>query len=177
MYRHTRFKGTFVNSKKSIASWLPFWLSVESRKFNQVISIVIGEFTLKMERSNNYFSGYRGNKIFLPRLWPMTLGKKKLPKGLNVSIYYEFNLLDHVCIVAKGGVVRRRTKGTTIPSGPNGPGGKNDYTFMYVHGTGFRDVNTNDRAFSGLWPSGWCCNWSQHHLVNNKELFFQNNFY
>ena len=83
MYRPTRFEGTIVNSKKIIASWRPFWLSVESWKFNQVISIVIGEFTLKMGRSNNYFSGYRVNKIFLLRLWPMTLGRKKIAGGVE----------------------------------------------------------------------------------------------
>ena len=36
----------------------------------------------------------------------LTFGKKKLPEGLNVCINYEFNLLDHVGVVKKGGGVR-----------------------------------------------------------------------
>ena len=46
----------------------------------------------------------------------LTFGKKLLPEGLNVCINYEFNLLDHVGVVQKGGGVRqafmtRRTDG------------------------------------------------------------------
>ena len=40
----------------------------------------------------------------------LTFGKKKLPEGLNICINYEFNLLDHVDVVAKAGGVRRVDK-------------------------------------------------------------------
>ena len=40
----------------------------------------------------------------------LTFGKKVLPKGLNVCINYEFNLLDHVGVVAKAGSVWRLDK-------------------------------------------------------------------
>ena len=36
----------------------------------------------------------------------LTFGKKLLPEGLNVCINYEFNLLEHVGVVAKAGGVR-----------------------------------------------------------------------
>ena len=32
---------------------------------------------------------------------PLTLGKKSAGGGLNVCLYYEFNLLHHVGVVAK----------------------------------------------------------------------------
>ena len=37
----------------------------------------------------------------------LTFGKKLLPEGLNVCINYEFNLLDHVGVVAKAGGVQQ----------------------------------------------------------------------
>ena len=37
----------------------------------------------------------------------LTFGKKRLPEGLKVCINYEFNLLDHVGVVQKGGGVRQ----------------------------------------------------------------------
>ena len=39
----------------------------------------------------------------LKKKWP-------LPEGLNVCVNYEFNLLDHVGVVAKAGGVRRVDK-------------------------------------------------------------------
>ena len=37
----------------------------------------------------------------------LSFGKKLLPEGLNVCINYEFDLLDHVGVVAKAGGVRQ----------------------------------------------------------------------
>ena len=62
----------------------------------------------KVEKKNMKFSW-----IFYLDIW-----WKKLTEGLNVSVNYEFNMLDHVRAVAKtggGGGWRRRTKGTTVP--------------------------------------------------------------
>ena len=58
---------------------------------------------------NNYFPSYRVNNFFFESL-TLTFGKKLLPEELNVCINYEFNLLDHVSVVAKAGGVRRVDK-------------------------------------------------------------------
>ena len=56
----------------------------------------------------------------------MTLGKKKCREGLNVCMNYEFNLLHHVGVVAKGD--------DNTPSGPTGRGVKSaqKYNIIYV---------------------------------------------
>ena len=50
---------------------------------------------------------------------------KKCRKGLNVCIYYEFNLLHHVGVVAKRVRAAALEGDDNTPSGPNGPRGKN----------------------------------------------------
>ena len=66
----------------------------------------------QLKISYNYFSSYRGNKIFFnpwPWLW-LSPWVKKLLEGLNFCLNCEFNLLDSVGVVAKSasGDVQRR---------------------------------------------------------------------
>ena len=96
-----------IESKKNvIARWRPFWLSVESWKFNRVISILIDGSHKKLGRSNNYLQVIALTIIFLKihlDLWPttLTLGKKNCRKGLKVCMNYAFYLLHHIGVAAK----------------------------------------------------------------------------
>ena len=60
----------------------------------------------------------------------LTLGEKKFRKGLNVCMNYEFNLLNHVGVVAKrvcaAAAVHEGDDNT--PSGPTGRGIKTEKT-------------------------------------------------
>ena len=52
----------------------------------------------------------------------MTLGKKICREGSNVCMYYEFNLLHHVCVVAKRLHAAAHEGDNNTPSGPTGRG-------------------------------------------------------
>ena len=54
----------------------------------------------------------------------LTLGKKKCREGLNVCMNWEFNLLNHVCVVAKRVCAAAHKGDDNTPSGPTGRGVK-----------------------------------------------------